>query len=117
MYASALSEAAILDGIRAGRTQVALRGPDDPLVELTTADGKAIGDDAAGSGLAVSAHVTGGSGNVLVLVENGKETQQPTSTGTTGATPSTSTSPRAASACAPISPTGSTPSSLPATCG
>jgi len=76
VYASALSEAAILDGIRAGRTQVALRGPDDPLVELTTADGKAIGDDAAGSGLAVSAHVTGGSGNVLVLVENGKETQQ-----------------------------------------
>jgi len=78
VYAAQLSEAALLDGIRHGRTEVALRGPDDPLVELTTADGKAIGDDASGSRVALTAHVTGGSGLVLELVENGARTQMAT---------------------------------------
>ncbi|HEY1584329.1 MAG TPA: CehA/McbA family metallohydrolase, partial [Polyangia bacterium] len=76
VYATELSEAALLDGIRNGRTQVALRGPEDPLVELTTADGKMIGDDVAGSRIAVIAHVTGGNGLQLALVENGTQTQE-----------------------------------------
>ena len=72
VYAASLSEAAILDGIRAGHTEVALRGPDDPLVELHAGSGM-IGDE--GKGGDVVAHVVGGNGLELDLVENGKTTQ------------------------------------------
>jgi hypothetical protein len=69
VWAEELSEAAILDGIRAGRTMVALRGPDDPLVELS-AGGARIGDTvtARGGAVDVEAHVVGGSGARLELV-------------------------------------------------
>ncbi|MCW5801050.1 MAG: CehA/McbA family metallohydrolase [Deltaproteobacteria bacterium] len=52
VLADDLSEAAILDGLRRGRTIVQLRGPDDPFVELTLArpgGGIAeLGDEVAG---------------------------------------------------------------------
>ncbi len=81
VWADELSEAAILAGVRAGRTTVALRGPDDPHVELTAIDGDqrlGIGDTATGSSVTVETHVTGGNGQVLFLVEDGVETAQAT---------------------------------------
>src|SRR6185503_2877693 len=73
VWADGLSEAAILDGVRNGRTEVALRGPDDPLVELSTtgADPKRIGDTATGARIELEAHVVGGKGLALALVQDG----------------------------------------------
>lgn len=55
VYADELSTKGILDGIRAGRTVVKVRGPEDPMVELSRGDGGSFG-------LSVVAHVTGASG-------------------------------------------------------
>lgn len=77
VYADELSEAAILDGIRAGHTIVMMRGPDDPMLELTADAGDAhamIGDTIAGHTVTLTAHVTGGSGLSLVLYRNGEAT-------------------------------------------
>lgn len=73
VWADALSEAAILDGVKNGRTEVALRGPDDPLVELATtgANPKRIGDTAEGARIEIEAHVVGGKGLLLALVQDG----------------------------------------------
>lgn len=59
VFAEELSVEGIKAGIRAGRTVVKARGPDDPMVELT--------DDEAG----VSARVTGGEGHQLRFVVDG----------------------------------------------
>lgn len=77
VYADELSEAAILDGIRAGHTIVMMRGPDDPMLELTADAGDAhamIGDTIAGHQVTLTAQVTGGRGLSLVLYRNGEAT-------------------------------------------
>jgi hypothetical protein len=71
VYADALSEDAIVEAIRAGRTVVKLRGPDDPMVDLLVGDA-GVGDTLRGSTRAdVVAHVTGGDGAVLEIWRNG----------------------------------------------
>jgi hypothetical protein len=59
VWAESLSAAAILDGLRAGRTVVKLEGPDDPMIELSS------------EGFDVTALVTGGAGNELRFVVDG----------------------------------------------
>jgi hypothetical protein len=78
VWAAELSEAAIVEGIRAGRTVVKLRGPDDPMVDLTaeTADGGVarLGDTVTDVGRArLTAHVTGGAGANLQVWRDGEE--------------------------------------------
>jgi hypothetical protein len=75
VWAEELSESAILDGIRGGRTAVALRGSSDPLVELTSTDNppKRIGDTLTGSRVTLEAHVAGGNGQSLSLFQDGVE--------------------------------------------
>ncbi len=76
VLADNLSEAAIMDAVRAGRTIVQLSGPDDPLVEFTmkTKTGVAeIGDTVDQIARAqFTAHVTGGDGTFVQLWRNGK---------------------------------------------
>lgn len=76
VYADELSEAAILEAVRAGRAVVKLRGPDDPMAELhiVAPDGSRgmIGDRVAGHEVTLEARVTGGAGLRVVLYENGE---------------------------------------------
>lgn len=80
VHAENLSEAAIVDAIRHGRTIVQMRGPDDPLVDFTmdTGDGIAeIGDedhDVSTAGIRV--HVTGGAGMFVQIWRDGMKLQQ-----------------------------------------
>jgi MYXO-CTERM domain-containing protein len=80
VLADNLSEAAIIDAIRHGRTIVNLHGPDDPAVEFT-ARGKGgataqIGDDVSGVAEAtLDIHVTGGSGDFVDLMRDGVKVQ------------------------------------------
>lgn len=75
VFAPALSEAAIMQGVREGRVVVKLRGPDDPMVELTAVtdngDMGMIGDTVNGTAVRLTAHVTGGAGMVLRVVASG----------------------------------------------
>ena len=77
VFADELSEAAILEAVRAGRVVVQLRGPDDPMVELTaeTDAGEAgmIGDTLRGAEVTLTARVTGGDGLALALWRGGAE--------------------------------------------
>lgn len=74
--ADSLSEAAIVDAIRAGRTIVQLSGPDDPLVEMTIGDAQ-IGDEVPDTAnVTVSARVVGGDGSFLQLWRDGKMLRQ-----------------------------------------
>jgi hypothetical protein len=72
VFAKDLSVASVVDGIRHGHTVVKLQGPDDPMVDLVTADGKRVGDSAEGA-VDLSITVTSGSGSELVLVRDGAE--------------------------------------------
>jgi hypothetical protein len=77
VWAGSLSETALIEGIAAGRTVVKLRGPDDPMVDLTaeTADGgiARLGDTVTGVGRArLNAHVTGGDGATLEIWRDGE---------------------------------------------
>jgi hypothetical protein len=65
VFASELSTAAIVEGVRGGRTVVKVRGPDDPMIELTSAPG-------GYNGVLVSATITGGTGLVARWVSNGE---------------------------------------------
>lgn len=65
VFASELSTAAIQQGVRDGRTVVKVRGPDDPMIELSTADGGV-------EGVLVKATVTGGAGLTARWVSNGE---------------------------------------------
>jgi len=83
VLADELSEPAIMEGIRNGRTIVQLRGPDDPFVEVTMrrADGSAaeIGDDVDGiATVTMPVKITGGNGNFVQLWRDGvKLVQKP----------------------------------------
>ncbi len=81
VLADNLSEAAIMAGIRKGRTIVQLRGPDDPLVDVTvqTKDGQAaeIGDDIDGiDRVVMPLHVTSGAGTFAQLWRDGVKLDQ-----------------------------------------
>jgi hypothetical protein len=81
VLADNLSEAAIIDAVKHGRTMVDLRGPDDPLVEFTLRkkDGTEgeIGDDVDGiSNSHVSVHVVGGTGDFILLIRDGQKIAQ-----------------------------------------
>jgi MYXO-CTERM domain-containing protein len=77
VWAEELSEAAIIEGVRRGRVVVKLRGPDDPMVELSAVgdDGATamIGDTVRGARVALTGHVVGGAGMTLALWRNGSE--------------------------------------------
>jgi len=81
VLADNLSEAAIMEGIREGRTIVDLRGPDDPTVDVhveTAAGGLAeIGDDVDGvSTVTMPLTITGGAGNFVQLWRDGEKLEQ-----------------------------------------
>ncbi len=76
VLADELSEAAILDGIRRGRTIVQLRGPDDPMVELRIGSAE-LGDQVDGVETAeLDVDVTGGAGTFLQLWRDGEKIAQ-----------------------------------------
>ena len=81
VLADELSEAAIMDGIRKGRTIVNLRGPDDPAIDVhvRTADGglAEIGDDVDGiARMQMPITITGGAGNFVELWRDGERIEQ-----------------------------------------
>ena len=75
VYATELSEAGLIDGLRAGRVVLALTGPDDPQVELTVhaADGTTggLGDELAAKPTEAEVHVVGGRDYTVVVVVGG----------------------------------------------
>ena len=80
VLADGLSEAAIIAAIKAGRTIVQLRGPDDPLVAFTLAgpDGEAeIGDTVDGVAAArLQIQITGGAGTFVQVWRDGEKVHQ-----------------------------------------
>ncbi len=75
VLADALSETAIIDAVKHGRTMVKLRAPDDPDVDVhmkasggTLAE---IGDDVDGAAAQIPVHVTGGHDTFLELYRDG----------------------------------------------
>jgi len=81
VLADELSEAAILEGLRRGRTIVQLGGPDDPRVELRLGAAE-IGDDVEGvETAALDVAVSGGAGTFLQLWRDGAKLEQVAVTG------------------------------------
>jgi len=74
VLADSLSEAAIIDAVKHGRTIVNLRGPDDPEVDFTAGTAE-IGDTISVATASFQVHVVGGSGNFIDLVRDGKKLQ------------------------------------------
>ncbi len=76
VWTDELSEAGIMAGVRAGRVVVKLRGPDDPMLELTAETDRGesgmIGDTVTGGLVTLSARATGAAGMSLLLVRNGE---------------------------------------------
>jgi len=76
VWADELSEAAILDGVAAGRVIVQLRGPDDPMVELTLRAGDQtatrLGETVVANRVELEAVVDGGEGLDALVVRNGE---------------------------------------------
>lgn len=73
VYARELSVAAILEGVRAGRTVVKLEGPEDPMVELFAGDalvGDTVDGDAAGR-VTLRARITGATAGNVRFFRNG----------------------------------------------
>ena len=70
VYAEELSVAAIVRGVREGRTVVKLEGPDDPMVELFAGE-QMIGGTVTAREAELRAVVTGGTGAMLRFVRNG----------------------------------------------
>ena len=75
VLADELSEAAIMRGIREGRTIVQLRGPDDPLVEMTIGDAQ-IGDTVTAGTAKIETRITGGAGMFVQLWRDGEKIEQ-----------------------------------------
>lgn len=70
VLADELSAAAIVDGVRHGRTVVKLQGPEDPMLELT-AGSAVVGDAVSGNEVTLGAKVTGGKDMQVRFVRNG----------------------------------------------
>jgi hypothetical protein len=76
VLADNLSEAAIADAIRKGRTAVQLRGFDDPFVEMTIGDAE-LGDTVENAAeVAIKARVSGGSGMIVQVWRDGEKLTQ-----------------------------------------
>ena len=76
VLADNLSEAAIIDAVKHGRTILQLRGPDDPLVDFTI-DGHEIGDDVMDvSTVNAKLHITNGSGDFYEIWRDGQKLNQ-----------------------------------------
>lgn len=77
VYADALSEAAIIDAVKHGRTVVQMRGPGDPMVELTLG-GEGVSDVLldAGGPAHLDVHVTGGAGMFAQIFRDGVKVHQ-----------------------------------------
>src|SRR6185436_7113015 len=76
VLADNLSEAAIIEGVRRGRTMVQLRGPDDPVLEVTLRNAAGaeseIGDTLFGiSRVRLAIRVTGGDGMIAQVFRDG----------------------------------------------
>ncbi len=77
VWADELSENAVVEAVRRGRTVVKLEGPDDPMVELIALDA-ATGElrgrigDTVRSAVTLRLTVTGGAGRQLRLVHDGR---------------------------------------------
>lgn len=71
VWADALSVDALVSGVRKGRTVVKLQGPMDPMIDLTAGELR-VGDTAASEQLQARAIVTGGKGQQLRWVIDGK---------------------------------------------
>lgn len=81
VLADSLSEAAIVDAIKKGRTIVQLRGADDPIVEMKIGNFE-IGDDTGElANVTVDARVVGGDGTILQLWRDGEKLAQKDVTG------------------------------------
>lgn len=81
VLADNLSEAAIIDAVRHGRTVVQLRGPNDAFLDMTvkTKNGSdaEIGDEVDGvDNIQIASHVTGGDGDTVELFRNGVKVAQ-----------------------------------------
>lgn len=76
VYASELSAAALINGVRHGRTVVKLQGPDDPMIELSPSVAPGEDDVIRARELELRVRVTGGEGAELRLVHEG-EPQEP----------------------------------------
>ena len=76
VLADNLSEAAIVEAVRKGRTTVQLTGPDDPFVELTI-NGAELGDEVRHvSSIEARVHIVGGDGTFVQLWRDGKKLEQ-----------------------------------------
>jgi len=78
VHANALSQPAILDGIRAGNVFIDVEGTRDRMLEVTVASGKAraaMGETvtAPAATLSVEARITGVTAGTVQLIANGKE--------------------------------------------
>jgi hypothetical protein len=71
VFAEGLSVEGILSGVRAGKTVVKLRGPEDPMIELTPSVA-ADGDTVSAARLTLRASVSGGEGHTVRFVRNGE---------------------------------------------
>ncbi|MFO0637622.1 MAG: CehA/McbA family metallohydrolase [Polyangiaceae bacterium] len=71
VLADELSAAAIVEGVKRGRTVVKLQGPEDPMIELSGERGELPGDEVAVKSARVRARVTGGIGHKARFVTNG----------------------------------------------
>ncbi|HEY5949366.1 MAG TPA: CehA/McbA family metallohydrolase [Kofleriaceae bacterium] len=81
VLADSLSETAIVEAVRKGRTIVQLRGPDDPFVEFKIDDAE-IGDEISQiATVHASVHVVGGDGMFVQLWRNGIKLEQKAVTG------------------------------------
>lgn len=72
VFATGLSPAEIVAGVRAGHTVVKLQGPDDPMIDLRVNDAL-VGDEVIAAKATLTAHVTNGSGATLVVLRDGAE--------------------------------------------
>lgn len=70
VHADELSVPALIQAVREGRTVVKLRGPDDPMIELTSTGRREL-DTAVGDRIELTAVITGGAGHQFRWVENG----------------------------------------------
>ena len=80
VLADNLSEEKLIEAVRAGRTILQLRGPDDPLVDLTITgdDGLPyhIGDDVSAATITATIRVTGGDGYFYQVWRDGEKVAQ-----------------------------------------
>lgn len=83
VLADSLSEAAIIDAVKAGRTIVQLSGPDDPILDMNIGDVLVGGETGELGNVKVEATITNGNATILQLWRNGEKIEQKHITGST----------------------------------